>query len=130
MIVWGGVDAAGYYPTDGGRYNPALNGWQAVTGAGALVGRESHTAIWTGREMMIWGGANSGGMGGGAGYDPATGHWMAVTTVGAPTPRQDHVAVWTGKEVLISTGSDGLEAFYNDTWSWTPGKVMFLYQKP
>ncbi|MCC6823362.1 MAG: hypothetical protein IT579_21740 [Verrucomicrobia subdivision 3 bacterium] len=130
MIVWGGVDAAGYYPTDGGRYNPALNGWQAVTGAGALVGRESHTAIWTGREMMIWGGANSGGMGSGAGYDPATGHWMAVTTVGAPTPRQDHVAVWTGKEVLISTGSDGLEAFYNDTWSWTPGKVMFLYQKP
>jgi len=130
MIVWGGVDATGYYPPDGGRYNPASDGWQAVTGTGTLIGRESHTAIWTGREMMIWGGANDGTMGGGASYDPASGHWMAVTTVGAPTPRRDHVAVWTGKEVLISTGFDGLGAFYNDTWSWTPGKVMFLYQKP
>ena len=55
MIVWGGSSNTTYY-ADGGRYTPAGDSWTPVTTTGAPVGRYSHTAVWTGSEMIIWGG--------------------------------------------------------------------------
>ena len=54
MIVWGGEDGSGYF-NDGGRYNPAANSWTALPTTGAPAARE-HTAVWTGSEMIVWGG--------------------------------------------------------------------------
>jgi hypothetical protein len=35
--------------------------------------------------------------------------------------------VWTGRELIV-WGGEGT-AKYNDTWSYTPDEVMFLYRK-
>ena len=51
MIVWGG-----YPPSTGGRYQPAADSWRATSTTDAPVGWNRHTAIWTGSEMIVWGG--------------------------------------------------------------------------
>src|SRR5947208_2372471 len=60
MIVWGGFtgadDSPRTYFNDGGRYDPVGNTWAAVSTAAAPTGRHAHTALWSGRELLIWGG--------------------------------------------------------------------------
>ena len=62
-----------------------------------LLRRASHTAVWTGSEMIIWGGVmigtyfNTGGR-----YNPSTDSWTAISTINAPAARGAHTAVWTG----------------------------------
>ena len=58
MIVWSGYNNSAYFIT-GGRYNPATNSWTATsTVAPCPIGRRFHTAVWTGSEMIVWGGYN------------------------------------------------------------------------
>ena len=57
MIVWGGIDST--VPTcltRGGRYNPSTDSWTATSTTNAPTGRNFHTAVWTGSEMIVWGG--------------------------------------------------------------------------
>jgi hypothetical protein len=59
MIAWGGYT----YPpgsdlNTGGRYSPASDGWTPTTTANAPEAREDQTAVWTGSEMVVWGGIN------------------------------------------------------------------------
>ncbi|HVW34999.1 MAG TPA: hypothetical protein VHL53_20875, partial [Acidimicrobiia bacterium] len=42
-------------PPAGAAYDPAANAWQPVA-AGPLRGRLGHTAVWTGQQMLVWGG--------------------------------------------------------------------------
>src|SRR5687767_12130768 len=59
-----------------------------------------HTAVWTGTEMIVWGGADSvGALNDGQRYNPALNSWTAVTTSGAPSARSRHTAVWTGTKM-------------------------------
>jgi len=51
MIIWGDR-------SDAARYNPLADAWIPVTSNGAPAGRSDHTAIWTGREMIICGGGS------------------------------------------------------------------------
>jgi N-acetylneuraminic acid mutarotase len=136
MIVWGGLGSGGGGPlNDGGRYNPASGTWTAVTTTGAPTARLFHTAVWTGTEMILWGGNdysvnyfNDGGR-----YNPVAGTWTAVAATGAPMARDQHTAVWTGTEMIIWGGVNWNSVTYwnylNDTWSYTPDRVMVLYQK-
>src|SRR5436190_8999267 len=57
MIVWGGFNLISFFNT-GGRYNPSTDSWTATSTTGAPAARNSHTAIWTGSEMIVWGGAS------------------------------------------------------------------------
>ena len=58
MIVWSGfVSGIGYVNT-GGRYNPSTDSWTATSPTNAPAGRYYHTAVWTGNEMIVWGGAD------------------------------------------------------------------------
>jgi hypothetical protein len=63
----------------------------------------SHTTVWTGSEMIVWGG---GGLvtDTGARYNPDSDSWIATATGGAATARGDHSAVWTGSEMIIWGG--------------------------
>lgn len=56
MDVWGGQDDATIQLNTGGRYNPTTNMWAATSILGAPVGRRQHKGIWTGSEMIVWGG--------------------------------------------------------------------------
>ncbi|HET9770067.1 MAG TPA: hypothetical protein VFS16_04195, partial [Acidimicrobiia bacterium] len=52
-------------------YDPAANRWEAFP-VGPLAGREYHSAVWTGQEMLVWGGnAGDTGLADGAAYRPA-----------------------------------------------------------
>src|SRR5882724_5425304 len=80
--------------------------WTATTTSNAPTGRELHTAVWTGSEMIVWGGfdgsvdVNTGGR-----YNPSTDSWTATSTTNAPTGRDRHTAVWTGSEMIVWGGS-------------------------
>jgi N-acetylneuraminic acid mutarotase len=103
MIAWGGSDLDGFHSlNDGGRYNPSANSWSLVATKGAPTIRFAHTAVWTGSEMIIWGGYNgSSYLNDGGGYNPVANSWASLSTVGAPAARWGHTAVWTGREMTV-----------------------------
>ena len=120
MIVWGGYfyDGDNHYLNTGGRYNPATNSWTATTTINAPTARIAHTAVWTGSEMIVWGGVdenflslNTGGL-----YDPATDSWIATNTTSAPEARSPYSAVWTESEMIIWGG------FGDSGWLNTGGR--------
>ncbi|HEX4823296.1 MAG TPA: kelch repeat-containing protein [Candidatus Polarisedimenticolaceae bacterium] len=114
MIVWGGLDSLGSGINSGGRYDPAQNKWTATsTGAGVPTGRFSHTAVWTGTRMLIWGGNDNGPahqLGDGARYDPASDTWTSMSLAGAPAARRSHVGVWTGTRLVVWGGETGFSS--------------------
>src|SRR5262249_17928085 len=58
MIIWGGWSGDPPMNT-GGRYNPVDDTWLPVSTTGAVpppTTRQDHTAVWTGSEMIVWGG--------------------------------------------------------------------------
>src|SRR5438045_4245608 len=59
--------------------------------------RTGNTAVWTGEEMIIWGGGRkSQWMGGGARYNLAGGFWTQISMVNSQTGRSCLVSVWSG----------------------------------
>ena len=59
MIVWGGSNGFdGNVFSTGGRYNLSTDSWAAIGHFNAPTGRYNHTAVWTGRIMIVWGGYN------------------------------------------------------------------------
>ena len=104
------------------------DGWTPAPGLPhfELSDRRDHTAVWTGTEMIIWGGESSTGIKTDTGgrYDPITDTWTPMTTTGAPSERRDHTAVWTGTEMIVWGGWDTFfinnGGRYNpDTDTWT-----------
>lgn len=125
MIVWGGNVLGGdaTYGT-GGIFDPndgIAGSWTPTDPSpSAPKGRSLHTAVWTGSEMIIWGGyvtglsdENSGGS-----YDPSTNLWIPMTTTNAPAARQDHTAVWTGSKMIVWGGFSGL--YFSDGGQFDP----------
>ncbi|HEY3660835.1 MAG TPA: hypothetical protein VGK91_06375 [Candidatus Udaeobacter sp.] len=133
MIVWGGIDAFpngfSHDSNTGGIYNPATNSWTATGTNLAPSGRDTHGAVWTGSDMIVWGGTgDTGYVNTGGRYNPGTNIWTATSTVNAPSARTVHDPVWTGREMIIWGGHffDGNDHFLNsggryepDTDTWT-----------
>jgi hypothetical protein len=105
LIVWGGATGSGpIYTTTGGRYDPVADHWTSTSTSGAPVGRMYATTVWTGHEMIVWGGGigipysgtNTGGR-----YRPDTDTWTATSTgANVPSPRAAQPGVWTGMEMF------------------------------
>jgi len=68
--------------------------WTATSTVNAPSTRYKVTAVWTGTQMIVWGGMGSDVTDTGGVYDPAGDSWTATSMVNAPSARQDHVAVW------------------------------------
>ena len=66
--------------------------------------RYEHTAVWTGSEMIIWGGYNGAYLNTGGRYNPGTNSWTATSTTNAPRA-ESHTAVWTGNEMIVWGGT-------------------------
>ena len=85
-------------------------------------------AVWTGKEMIFWGGINAAGtsgvndpnryIGSGGQYNPATDTWNEIPAAAAPAPRVASAAVWTGKGLLVFGGYNGKHL--NDTYYFLP----------
>ena len=100
--------------------------WTTISTINAPAPRASHTAVWTGSEMIVWGGYGGTYLNTGGRYDPSTDSWTAISTINAPAPRGGNTAVWTGSEMIVWGGDDGFSVNtggrYNpatDTWTAT-----------
>jgi len=77
--------------------------WRPV---GPLPDRQGNIAVWTGREVVYWGGDRPGRAPEGAAYDPGSDSWRLLSR--SPlTNRAGAVAVWTGREVVVFGGING-----------------------
>jgi hypothetical protein len=109
-----GQPASGYYLPEIARSSVedvaggCADNWTATSTTGAPDNRAYPTAVWTGTEMIVWGGTydfrgtcfNTGGR-----YNPSTDNWVATTTTGAPDGRHLHTAVWIGTEMIVWGGN-------------------------
>ena len=84
---------------------PCTHAWAPTSTTNAPEGRQFHTAVWTGSEMIAWGGTNgNNNFNTGGRYNPSTNSWTATSTINAPTARPYHTAVWTGTEMIVWGG--------------------------
>lgn len=74
--------------------------WSSTSNTGAPSPRTGHAAVWTGTQMIVWGGE----VGDGARYDPLTDGWSPISNIGAPESRTGHLAVWTGSRMIVWGG--------------------------
>jgi N-acetylneuraminic acid mutarotase len=135
-----GLIDAGY--SDVGPSNVIMAYWLSTSTTNVPSARGWHSAVWTGSEMIIWGGvATSGYLNTGGRYNPASDTWAPITTTNAPSARFLHTAVWAGSEMLVWGGSCGADCYFNtggrydpatDTWTTiTPtGAPSARYQHP
>jgi hypothetical protein len=81
--------------------------WQDVTNTNAPLVRYWHTAIWTGTEMIVFGGIGDPYryLNDGARYNPSTDSWTSLPLTGARSARTLHTAVWTGSEMIVWGGA-------------------------
>jgi hypothetical protein len=96
MIIWGGYDDSSYVNT-GGRYDPTTDSWTATSTANVPDGRAFHTAVWTGNQMIIWGGSASG-----LTYFNTGGRYCAQSSV-TPTPTPTATATATATRTATPT---------------------------
>ncbi len=73
----------------GGRYNPGSDTWQSISVIGAPSPRTNAAAVWTGTDMLVWGGFSStlGHLNDGGLYNPVSNTWRPMSAIGAPGPR-------------------------------------------
>src|SRR5262249_18912284 len=78
------------------------------------------STVWTGREMIIWGGLFNGTpLNQGYGYDPVANAWRQISTSNAPSPRSGHSGVWADGEMIVWGGGTNTGGRYHpDTDSW------------
>ena len=98
--------------------------WTSTTLTNAPAVRVGHTAVWTGSEMIVWGGYNGVFLNTGARYNPSTDSWTATSTASAPSIRYEHTAVWSGSEMIVWGGYNGVwlntgQRYNPSTDSWT-----------
>ncbi len=113
MVIWGGLTGAPLFETlgDGSKYNPQTDTWILISDVNRPSARVGHTVIWTGSEMIVWGGFSciacaNGELGTGAKFNPATDTWSEITTINAPLARGNHSAIWTGSKMIIWGGQN------------------------
>src|SRR5438552_2557418 len=97
--------------------------WTPTSLTNAPIGRSLHTAVWTGSEMIVWGGYNGfDPFNPGGRYNASTDSWTATSTVNAPFARVGHTAVWTGIQMIVwggqGVGNTG-GRYSPNTDSWT-----------
>jgi hypothetical protein len=126
MLVWGGttsmLDGTFQGLDTGAAYDPETDTWEPITTTGAPSRRYNHTAVWTGSDLIIYGGSlqNQPLAPEGASNDRVTfGHpWTQLPSTPLAT-RESHTAVWTGDEMLIWGGIDG-NTYHDDGARFRP----------
>jgi hypothetical protein len=118
-------------------YSPSLNSWNELPNyfGPAPLKQDDPTAVWTGKEFIIWGGPVNGAVSNrGRRYNPTTGLWTEISTTNAPSARMRHSAVWTGSRMIVWGGDGGGDPRYpavvystggaydpaTDTWTALP----------
>jgi N-acetylneuraminic acid mutarotase len=113
LLIWGGESCAGAscpndgapHLSDGSAYNVANNAWRKMADS-PLTSREAAATVWTGTEMLVWGGTSGQALlADGAAYNPAEDTWRPIAG-SALSPRTGSAAAWTGREMLVWGGGE------------------------
>jgi len=121
FIFWGGGNTAfctGTYPNitcypanfnnTGAKYNPATDTWTIMSIVNAPTARKYNKALWTGTEMIVWGGRNGDSlqhyMSTGGRYDPLTDTWAAIPVPNSFQGREDFTMTLAGNDIIIWGG--------------------------
>jgi len=102
LLMWGGEDWARVYD-DGAAYDPAADSWRPLPAAG-LSPRIGTAQVWTGRELLVWGGTPgtfNNYFADGAAYTPDGDRWRRLPNW---TGRFVASNVWTGREMIVWGG--------------------------
>jgi len=111
MLIFGGLGfgAGVSIGSAVGKYNLSTNSWASVDVPGSPQPISTHTAIWTGTEMIIFGGTleTSGSSNTGAKFNPTSNIWTSnLPLLNNPSARRGHTTVWTGNQMIIYGGAD------------------------
>jgi len=111
LIVFGGCDrqVGRYCPRyfkDGGIYDLKTDTWRSLD-AGTFGARAWHSAVWTGTQMIVWGGLNRSPLRDGVVFTPGDNQtadtWFQISGV-VDDGRWGHGAAWTGDRMLVWGG--------------------------
>jgi len=106
-----------------------VGAWTPMASAGAPDSRDTPATVWTGNELVLWGGTGGDALkflpiGSGGRYNPVTRTWRPMAaggpvTIGAPS------AVWTDTDVIIWSGQSWWGSpegaiYHPITNNWTP----------
>jgi hypothetical protein len=127
LLVWGGRFAGANFGAirmlgDGAAYDPAVDRWTPMSSVNAPSPRAEATVVWTGRRLVVWGGAPLPGgaaLADGGVYDPATDRW---TKLEAPQGKVDLPKGNVGPLTHVLVAPDGRVVFLPDNL----GKVVLL----
>lgn len=134
MIIWGGQDIpllqnswSNAALSDGGMFDPYTNTWTSMSQpiSAIISPRQLHSAVWTGNEMIIWGGGTGGMLSSNQGYiyNIATDTWSLLCVQNQPSISQRSWVgfdVWTGDKLII-WGSVFLQS--NNLYFWDTGML-------
>jgi hypothetical protein len=134
--IWTGQEAIFLLATEnrleGQAYDPATDSWRTIATA-PLASRSEAAAVWTGSEIIVWGGGvpDHPTAVSGAAYDPIDDTWRRIAD--APIELNLMSGMWTGREMLvfgslldnrnIADTNASVGAAYNpatDTWRKLP----------
>jgi hypothetical protein len=122
MVIWGGgnVNTPSSFVDTGARYNPSLDLWTPMSSLNVPQARGHHEIVWTGTEVVIFGGAGTGfvNLFSGARYNPGTDTWNSLSLSSTPEPRRHFTAAWTGTSMLVYGGLGS--SVLNTIYSWSP----------
>jgi N-acetylneuraminic acid mutarotase len=99
------VPTALYRPAETLASGCADDTWSPI--AMSPIARSDHRAVWTGTEMIVWGGYGDpivgyGFLNEGGRYNPATDKWMPMSA--GPEVTSNAMAIWTGQEMVTCDG--------------------------
>lgn len=126
FVVWGGfsgnkVDGGTF--ADGAAYDPAAGTWRTLAPS-PLGPRARHAAVWTGTEMVVWGGAAEkfgvGGLLDGAAYDPASDRWRPIAPAPEGFDRSHARAVMFDGLAVFAGGSDPRQPASSSVLAYDP----------
>ncbi len=124
MIVWAGCQNAKVSSpcyNDGALYDPSSDTWSPMSGEGAPLARIDPASVWTGTEMVVWGGRRCGDGGDtcddGFAYNPETNRWRGLSlgspsgSAAVPSSRR---AAWTGRYMFVAGGPTEGAIYYHE----------------
>lgn len=115
-FIWGGIwggDGRDPADGDGAIYRASDDRWTRLSPVADSAPRYQPTAVWTGRDVLIWGGNDDPE---GLAYNPAADRWTTIPA--APIVAGPAVGAWTGSEFLVVSGAAQAAA-------WNPGSMTW-----
>jgi hypothetical protein len=101
----------------------ASTAWRAISTIDAPEARSHHVAVWTGSQMVVWGGKNAGPdpLNTGGVYDPAKNVWTPTQIPPGLEGRYDATAVWDDADgLMLIWGGVGAGGLLYDGWRYHP----------